>query len=43
MTYETCVALDQALEQRLLDRSGETGTSLVPLRKTVVSIAWSPD
>jgi len=36
MTYETCVALDQALEQRLVDRSGGTGTSLVPLRKTVV-------
>jgi len=34
--YETAAAFRQALEQRLLTRSKETGSSLVRLRKTVV-------
>ena len=36
MKYKSGAALRQALEQRLLDRARETGTSLVRLRKTVV-------
>lgn len=36
MRYETAAAFRQALEQRLLTRSKETGSSLVRLRKTVV-------
>lgn len=36
MRYTTAAAFRQALEQRLLSRSRETGVSLVRLRKTVV-------
>lgn len=36
MRYESGAAFRQALEQRLLNRSRETGASLVRLRKTVV-------
>ena len=36
MKYKSGAALRQALEERLLDRARETGTSLVRLRKTVV-------
>ena len=36
MKYETAAAFRQALEQRLHDRSRQTGTSLVRLRKAVV-------
>ncbi len=36
MRYETAAAFRQALEQRLLARSRDTGESLVRLRKTVV-------
>lgn len=36
MKYQSAAAFRQALEQRLLNRSRETGVSLVRLRKTVV-------
>jgi predicted nucleotidyltransferase component of viral defense system len=36
MKYRSGAALRQALEQRLLDRARETGSSLIRLRKTVV-------